>query len=84
MEQYTWLIILAAWSLLLALGLAGGDPLAVGQPGREALAVKLAKWAHRAARELRTRGAAQERDAVPARRYPAPPRASESGLHAAV
>jgi hypothetical protein len=86
MEQYTWLIILAAWSLLLALGLAGGDPLAVGQPGREAPAIKLVKWAHRTTRDLRTRGAGGRdgQDTARARRYPAPARPSESGLHAAV
>jgi hypothetical protein len=79
MEQYTWLIILAAWSLLLALGLAGGDPLALGQPGREAPAVKLAKWVRRTA--------AASWPSAPVTRLPrraAPARHSESGLHAAV
>ncbi len=80
MEQYTWLFILAAWSLLLALGLAGGDPLAMGQPGREAPAVKLAKWAHRT-----LRGGRESVQPTPhAQRHRTPARTSESGLHAAV
>jgi hypothetical protein len=79
MEQYTWLVILAAWSLLLLLGLAGGDPLAVGQPGREAPLIKLARWAHRSMRARATAGEA----AAPPVRFPAPARPSESGLHAA-
>jgi hypothetical protein len=83
MEQYTWLVILFAWSLLLLLGLAGGDPLAVGQPGREAPLIKLARWAQRAAA---TRAAAHAAGAAHRERpahFPPPARPSESGLHAA-
>lgn len=71
MEAYTWVIILAAWSLLLLLGLAGGDPLAAGQPGREAPAIALTRWLHR-----RT----TRRPAV--RAQPRAERTRESGLHA--
>lgn len=81
MEQYTWLIILAAWSLLLALGLAGGDPLAAGQPGREAPAVKLAKWARRTL--ISSRPIEQSPRRAP-RHTPPAARHSESGLSPAV
>gem|GEM_PF-3889168 len=40
-------MILATWLLLLLLGLAGGDPLAAGRPGQEALAVAFARWSQR-------------------------------------
>ena len=79
MEAYTWLIILAAWSLLLALGLAGGDPLAMGQPGREALAVKLAKWMHHTMKE-RQGASVLKAPALPPHAVPA--RQSGSGFHA--
>ena len=44
LEPYLWLIVLATWLGLLLLGIAGGDPLAAGRPGHEALAVAAAKW----------------------------------------
>ena len=44
MEAYFWIVIVAAWSLLLLLGLAGGDPLAKGRAGREAPGITFAKW----------------------------------------
>lgn len=51
MESFTWVIALGVWSTLLALGMAGGDPLAAGRPGREAWAVKVvfgvARWSKR-------------------------------------
>ena len=78
MDSYTWVLILAAWSLLLLLGLAGGDPLAAGRPGREAPAIAGVKWL---TRRLRTALAGTGRPAVPARRVP-PRHATESGLHA--
>ena len=80
MEGYAWLIVLGAWSLLLALGLAGGDPLAVGRPGQEAPAIKLARWAHgwlKAQRSAEAAAAAPERP-----RAGAPARQSGSGFHA--
>ena len=72
LEQYAWLIILGGWSVLLLLGLAGGDPLAAGQPGREAPAVAFVKWLY---------GRGHALLAPPAREVPAPRRPTESGLH---
>ena len=75
MEAYIWLIILATWSLLLLFGLAGGDPLAVGRPGHEAPAIRLAK-------RLRTLARSRSALATPRLDVPRPTRPSESGLHA--
>lgn len=78
MDSYVWLVILGAWSLLLLLGLAGGDPLAAGQPGREAPAVAFVKWLHRLYRAWTAPTAPSRPRSIPARRP------TESGLHAAV
>ena len=74
MEAYTWLIILAAGSLLFLIGLSGGDPLTARQPGKEVPATALAMWFKR---RWETR---REAAAMPA--AGAVTRATESGLHA--
>ena len=82
MEAYSWLIILAAWWMLLALGLAGGDPLAVGRAGREAPAIRLAKWTYRSWKARHGASETPRHAAQPAPRIGTPARQSESGFHA--
>jgi hypothetical protein len=92
-ESYTWLVILGGWSLLLLLGLAGGDPLAAGRPGQEAPAFRLARWVACAWGRARAGAGVAGREAGATRRPAAPGRAvppaagqrpTESGLHAVV
>jgi hypothetical protein len=84
LEHYAWAAVVAGWSLLLLLGLAGGDPFAAVEPRRAAPPVRFVKWAARVwagqRRDVPAAGVGAERPARPAM----VPSATESGLHAAV
>ncbi|MGH2354791.1 MAG: hypothetical protein ACRDJN_24550 [Chloroflexota bacterium] len=84
-EAFTWGIVLAGWSLLLLLGLAGGDLMTLAQPGSASPTVP------RAGRLRLTRGShtPEPASASPddaARHAPgsSSPPPTESGLHAVV
>jgi hypothetical protein len=84
LEHYAWAAVVAGWSLLLLLGLAGGDPFAVVEPRRAAPPVRFVQWAARAwASQRRDVPAAGVGAELPARPAVMPP-ATESGLHAVV